>query len=103
MPVMSKHEIVTLLQAHQARIHHYGVMRYGLFGSFVRNESHPDSDIDILVEFDPTQKTFDNFIQLVFYLEELLGRPVDLITSDSLSPYIGPHILQEVEYVPQSA
>ena len=55
--------------------------------------------IDILVEFHPPQKTFDNFIQLAFYLEDVLGRPVDLITSDSLSPYIGPHILQEVEYV----
>ncbi|MEI6179866.1 MAG: nucleotidyltransferase family protein [Chloroflexales bacterium] len=74
-------------------------MRYGLFGSFVRNESRPDSDIDILVEFHPTKKTFDNFIQLAFYLEDVLGRPVDLITADSLSPYIGLHILQEVEYV----
>ena len=99
MTVLSKLEILTLLHAHQAEIYHYGVMRYGLFGSFVRNESRPDSDIDILVEFHPTQKTFDNFIQLAFYLEGVLGRPVDLITSDSLSPYIGPHILQEVEYV----
>ncbi|MEI7512986.1 MAG: nucleotidyltransferase family protein [Candidatus Uhrbacteria bacterium] len=103
MTVLSKHDILTLLHTHQTEIYHYGVLRYGLFGSFVRNESRPDSDIDILVEFDPRQKTFDNFIQLAFYLEDLLGRPVDLITSDSLSPYIGPRILQEVEYVAQSA
>lgn len=103
MPVLSKQDILTLLYEHQAEIYHYGVLRYGLFGSFVRDESHPDSDIDILVEFHPAQKTFDNFIQLAFYLEDLLGRPVDLITSESLSPHIGPHILQEVEYVAQSA
>lgn len=103
MADLSKQEIINRLQAHQAHIDHYGVLRYGLFGSFVRNESRPDSDIDILVEFEPSQKTFDNFIQLAFYLEDLLGRPVDLITSDSLSPYIGPRILQEVEYVSRSA
>ncbi|EFO80099.1 DNA polymerase beta subunit [Oscillochloris trichoides DG-6] len=95
----SKQEILALLSAHAAPIQRYGVTRCGLFGSFVRNEAGPESDIDILVEFDPSQKTFDNFIHLAFYLEDLLGRPVDVITTDSLSPYIGPRILQEVEYV----
>ncbi|MBP1465750.1 nucleotidyltransferase family protein [Candidatus Chloroploca sp. M-50] len=99
MPVTSKQEILTLLAAHEAPIRRYGVTRYGLFGSFVRNEAHAESDIDVLVEFDPAQKTFDNFIQLAWYLEDLFGRPVDLITADSLSPYLGPRILQEVEYV----
>ncbi|PDV99384.1 nucleotidyltransferase family protein [Candidatus Viridilinea mediisalina] len=99
MPVSSKQEILTLLSAHAARIQQYGVTKYGLFGSFVRDDAHVDSDVDILVEFDPPQKTFDNFIQLAFFLEELLGCQVDLITTDALSPYIGPRILQEVEYV----
>ncbi len=103
MPVSSKQEILAILSSHAAPIQRYGVTRYGLFGSFVRNEARPDSDIDILVEFDSAQKTFDNFIQLAFYLEDILGRPVDLITMDSLSPYIGPRILQEVEYVSRSS
>jgi uncharacterized protein len=47
----------------------------------------------------PGEKTFDNFINLAFFLEDILGRKVDLITKESLSPYIGPRILQEVEYV----
>ncbi|GAB4469791.1 MAG: hypothetical protein OHK0037_28210 [Elainellaceae cyanobacterium] len=55
--------------------------------------------MDILVAFDPDQKTFDNFIHLSFFLEDLFGRAVDLITVESLSPYIGPHILDEVEYL----
>lgn len=103
MPELSKQDILTLLSTHATHIERYGVTRYGLFGSFVRNEARADSDIDILVEFDPAQKTFDNFIQLAFYLEDLFGRPVDLITADSLSPYIGPRILQEVEYVSRPA
>ncbi len=53
----------------------------------------------MLVEFAPGRKTFDNFMQLAFYLEELFGRKVELLTPESLSPYLGPRILREVEYV----
>ena len=60
---------------------------------------HQNSDVDILVAFEPDQKTFDNFMDLSFFLEDLLGRPVDLVTVEALSPYIGLHILEEVEYV----
>ena len=86
----------------QEQIRAFGVKRYGLFGSFVRGEHTDESDVDILVEFEPGQKTFDHFMHLAFFLEELLGRPVDLVTLESLSPYIGPHILQEVEYAASS-
>lgn len=99
MTVRSKEDIFAVLEKHTQAIKSYGVHQYGLFGSFVRNEQEHDSDIDILVEFVPNQKTFDNFIHLAFFLEEILGRKVDLITKESLSPYIGPRILQEVEYV----
>jgi hypothetical protein len=61
-------------------------------------EQQVGSDVDILVEFDPQRKSFDNFMDLAFYLDDLLGRKVDLVTTESLSPYIGPHILHEVEY-----
>ncbi len=103
MTVQTKEQILSLLQAHQLELRRFGVRRCGLFGSFVRNESHHQSDVDILVEFEPEQKTFDHFMQLAFFLEDLLGRKVDLITTESLSPYIGPHILREVEYAPFSA
>ncbi len=75
------------------------VRRCGLFGSFVRNEARRvGSDVDILVEFEPGQRTFDHFMQLAFFLEDLFGRRVDLVTTESLSPYIGPRIMREVEY-----
>jgi hypothetical protein len=57
------------------------------------------SDIDILVEFMPEKHTFDNFMEVAFLLEKLPGRKVELITTEALSPHIGPHILREVERV----
>ena len=77
----------------------YGVKNIGLFGSFVRGEQTPLSDIDILVEFTPEKHTFDNFMEVAFLLEEILGRKVELITPEALSPHIGPYILREVERV----
>lgn len=100
MSVTTKAETLDILARHHAALRQYGVLRYGLFGSFVRNEPTSSSDVDILVEFLPGQKTFDNFMNLAFFLENILGRRVDLLTKESLSPYLGPRILQEVEYVP---
>ncbi len=81
----------------------YGVKNIGLFGSFIRGDQTPDSDIDILVEFTPEKHTFDNFMEVAFFLEKILGRKVDLVTLEALSPHIGPHILKEVERVPIAA
>jgi predicted nucleotidyltransferase len=103
MAVRKKEEVLTIIRNHQQEIKDLGVRRYGFFGSFVREEATEQSDIDILIEFEPGQKTFDNFMQLAFFLEDLLGREVDLVTAESLSPYIGPHILKEVEYASISA
>ena len=103
MRVQTKEQILTLLRDHQTELRRFGVRRCGVFGSFVRNKPDDRSDVDILVEIAPEQKTFGNFMHLAFYLEDLFGRPVDLITTDSLSPYIGPHILREVEYAPVGA
>ena len=99
MSIQNKDDILNVLAKHAQAIQAYGVRLFGLFGSFVRDQQRQDSDIDILVQFVPEQKTFDNFMNLAFFLEELLGRKVDIITEESLSPYIGPHILREVEYV----
>lgn len=91
-----------LLDQSQEKLTKFGVKRCGLFGSFLRNRQNPQSDIDLLVEFEMDKKTYDNYIHLAFFLEELFGRPVDLVTPESLSPYIGPHILREVEYASDS-
>ncbi len=102
MSISTNSDLLHLLSEQEQQIRGLGVARLGLFGSFVREQPHAESDIDILVEFEPGCKTFDNFINLSFYLEELFGRKVDLLTPESLSPYIGPHILPQVEYVPFS-
>lgn len=103
MAVERKDQVFALLRQHHPQLRHFGVRRYGLFGSFVRSEQQDESDVDMLIEFDPQQKTFANYINLTFYLEALLGRKVDVVTPESLSPHIGPHILREVEYVAVSA
>lgn len=96
-------DILDQLSRHQEEIKDFGVVRCGLFGSYVRNEASDNSDIDILVEFHPDKKSYRSYIRLVFFLEDLLGMHVDLVTKEALSPYIGPHIMREVKYVPFSA
>jgi hypothetical protein len=101
--IQTKHKILNALRGEQARLRKLGVRKIGLFGSFVRGEQRRDSDIDLLVEFDPELKTFDNFMELSVFLEQLLERKVEIVTVESLSPHLGPHILQEVEYASLAA
>ena len=84
----------------------FGVLNLSLFGSFITGKLHADSDVDLLVEFDPQQKSYDNFMDLSFFfmdlsffLEDLLGRRVEIVTPQSLSKHIGPHILNQAENV----
>ncbi len=100
---LTKGRIFSLLEKNQTRLRDFGVTKLGLFGSFARNEENRDSDIDVLVEFDQGRKTFDGFIQLAFFLEELFAKRVELFTAEALSPYIRPHMLKEVEYVALTA
>ncbi|MFQ5780675.1 MAG: nucleotidyltransferase family protein [Nitrospiria bacterium] len=98
--IQTKDDVVTVLRKNQRKIRELGVKRLGLFGSFVRGEQSIDSDVDVLVEFEKGQKSFDHFMQLSFLLEEVLKRHVELLKPEALSPHIGPHILKEVKYVP---
>lgn len=100
MNELNKQQIFSRISNRSDQLKRLGVKRLGLFGSFVRGEETVKSDVDLLVEFMPGQKNFDNFMQLCFFLEELFGRPVEVLTPESLSPYIGPRILAEVEYAP---
>lgn len=80
----------------------YGAKRIGFFGSFVRSEQKETSDIDVLVEFEKGAKTFDNYMNLKFFLEEIFGRKVDLVIVDALKPDIKDRILKEVKYAERS-
>ncbi len=87
--------VIDILKSHEREIKkRFGVKRIGLFGSFARGEQKDTSDVDILVEFE--EPTFDNFMNLAFFLEDLFGRRVELVTPDSLSPYIAPYVKKEV-------
>lgn len=93
--VMSRAEVIERCGRAEPAIRKLGVRRIALFGSLARGEARPDSDVDVLVEFGPGEKNFDRFLALANLLEDLLGRRVDLVTTEALSPYIGPHILAE--------
>lgn len=102
-PVQTKADVIGRLQEQQAQLRALGVARLGLFGSFVRDEAGPDSDVDLLVDFEAGRKTFDGYFALLDFLEELLGREVELVTRPALSKHIGPYILNTTEYVLASA
>jgi len=101
--VTSRDEIDARLGGHGPQIRALGVRRLRIFGSFARGDHHSDSDVDILVEFEPGEKTYERFIGLAELLEDLLGRSVELVTLESLSPYMGPRILAEARDVPLAA
>ena len=98
-----KQDILNVLEKNQPRLRALGIKKIGVFGSFVRGEQRPDSDLDLLIEFETGKKTFDNFIELSFFLESILQHRIELVTLESLSPYLGPYILREVEYAAFSA
>jgi predicted nucleotidyltransferase len=95
-PTMNRAEILTALEAHRAVIAaRYGVRRLGLFGSAARDELRPDSDIDVLVEFDGPA-TFDRYFNLKDFLESTLGRTVDVVTAGGLKPRARRHVEQDL-------
>ncbi|HZT29301.1 MAG TPA: nucleotidyltransferase family protein [Bryobacteraceae bacterium] len=96
---LSREQAAELLAASEAEIRALGVARLALFGSVLRGEARPDSDVDLLVQFSPGAKTFDRFLALSELLEDRLGRRVELVTTEALSPFIGPHILAEAQDV----
>lgn len=100
LAVQDKETLLRQLTAHREQIKSFGVISLGLFGSFTTvTKVRAGSDVDLFVEFDPNKKTYDNFFDLSEYLETLLNRKVELITLQSLSKYIGPHILKQVVHV----
>lgn len=99
----TREEIIDRLRDSEPAIRDLGVDRLALFGSFVRGEADEGSDVDLLVQFHSDQKTFDRFLELSDLLESVLGRDVELVTTEALSPFIGPRILAEAEDVLRAA
>lgn len=93
----AKQQILRILAAHSDEIRERGVLRLALFGSYAKGTPGPDSDVDLLVQFASGCKTYDAFLGLAAFLEEILDRPVELITLEGLSPHLGPAILASAE------
>ncbi len=92
-------DALSLLKEHESIVmKRFGVKKIGIFGSFARNESNADSDVDVLVEFEAGKKTFDNFMELKFYLEDVFGRKVDLVIETSIKPQIKDNIMRDAVY-----
>ena len=96
--MIAKKDILRIIQDNEGKIKEHGVKQIGIFGSFAKSTQAGKSDIDILVEFREGEKTFDNYMDLKFLLEELLSREVDLVIRDALKPILMPYVIREVEY-----
>ena len=95
----NKEYILSEMRQQRDELQNLGIVRIGLFGSYVRGEQSEVSDIDILIEFDPDKENFDNYMAVYDILEDLFeNEKVDIVTKNGLSPYIGPQILKEVIY-----
>jgi predicted nucleotidyltransferase len=89
----NKNEILKALAANEAKIKGFGVQSLSLFGSSVRGEETSVSDLDFVVEFE--KKSFDSYMDLKLFLEELFDRPVDLVLADGIKPRLRAAILRE--------
>jgi uncharacterized protein len=91
---MKRDEVLAVLASHFSELNKLGVKSLALFGSVARDEAKPDSDIDILVEFQPPL-TFDRYMDVKFYLEDQLGTAVDLVTWRSLKSQLRESVERE--------
>ena len=92
-------KVLDLIKVQQSFIKNtFHVKKIGLFGSMARGEGKDSSDLDFLVEFEEGFETFDNYIELKFFLEDMFQRKIDLVTIEALRPQMKAAILEEVIY-----
>ena len=95
---MTRRTVISRISKHRAQLTKLGVKSVAIFGSVARGEDQPGSDVDILVEFNG-RATFDRYMDTKFYLEELLGCKVDLVTPKAIKPRMKPYIMQDLIHV----
>ena len=98
--MVRRDEVLAILAAHRRELEERGVASLKLFGSVARDEARPDSDVDLLVEFNRPVGLFA-YIALERYLSEILGRPVELVTPGTIKPRLRDRILREAVHVPE--
>jgi hypothetical protein len=102
-PVLNYEQAVQRISGCESQVRALGVTRLALFGSVLRGDARPHSDVELLVQFAPGAKSYDRFLALSELLEAHLGRPVELVTLEALSPFIGPRILADAQDVLRAA
>lgn len=96
---MNLHDTQKAIEMQKQQLQAFGLKRIGIFGSSARGEQKATSDVDVILDFDQTKKTYRNFIHSTFLLEQVLGSTVDAVTPQGLSPYIKPFIDRDITYV----
>lgn len=96
----TKENILAILKTHKPEFVKYGVSTVGLFGSYLHGSPSAQSDIDLLIDFEPEKESFDNYMAVYDIFEKLFkNERVEIVTKNGLSKYIGPKILNNVIYV----
>ncbi|MFZ6025112.1 MAG: nucleotidyltransferase family protein [Bacteroidota bacterium] len=96
----TKENILSILKTQKPSLSRYGVSHIGLFGSYLRDEQSANSDIDLLIDFEPGKETFDNYMAVYDIFEHLFkNEKIEIVTKNGLSKYIGPKILSNIMYV----
>lgn len=94
--IKTRDEVLLLIEQNQAALRKLGVRRLGLFGSCARGEATAESDLDFVVEF--SDKTFDAYMDVKSFLEDLFHAPVDLVTLSAIKPRLLPIIQRDTVY-----
>lgn len=96
----TKEIILKKLKSKKLALSKFGIRNVGLFGSYIRNEQSGESDIDLLIDFEPEKENFNNYMAVYDLFEKLFkNEKIEVVTKNGLSPYIGPKILNEVQYI----
>jgi uncharacterized protein len=95
---MRRNDVLTLVQAHRSNLMQLGVKSLDLFGSVARDEAHPNSDVDFLVEFSKPSGLFQ-LLRVKHYLEDILECPVDLGTRTALREHLREPVLKDLIHV----
>ncbi|MFM2214418.1 MAG: hypothetical protein RL427_1681 [Bacteroidota bacterium] len=96
----TKEDILKTLKSNKIKLSKFGIRNVGLFGSYLRDEQSSESDIDLLIDFEPEKENFDNYMAVYDLFEKIFkNEKIEVVTKNGLSPHLGPKILNEVHYV----
>ncbi|TAE13946.1 MAG: DNA polymerase subunit beta [Bacteroidetes bacterium] len=96
----TKENILSILKKHKSELSKLGVSTIGLFGSYLNDKQTIESDIDLLIDFDPEKENFDNYMAVYDIFENIFkNERVEIVTKNGLSKHIGPRILSQIIYV----